>query len=84
MTHFSTQTGLNLLAHQTGGIFFHDTMTLLPAAKKIMEDQNGYYLIGYQPEEGTFEHAKDPRFHRWTVRVTKPGLVVRTRSGFLA
>src|SRR5205085_1612108 len=82
--HFSTQGGLNLLAQQTGGIFFHDNNDVSAGVKKIIADQDGYYLIGYQPEEGTFEHGRaDAKFHRWTVRVTRPGLRVRTRNGFI-
>ena len=84
MDHLNSQGGLSFLAQQTGGIFFHDNNDVTAGLRKIVADQDGYYLIGYQPEEGTFDHgAADAKFHRWTVRVTRPNLKVRTRSGFL-
>jgi len=75
---------LSFLAQQTGGLFFHDNNDVTAGVRNIIADQDGYYLIGYQPEEGTFEHGRsDTKFHRWTIRVTRPNLKVRTRSGFL-
>ena len=43
-----------------------------------MQDQEGYYLIGYRPREETFNR----RFHSIKARVKRPGLIARTRSGF--
>ena len=84
MDHFSSQGGLSFLAQQTGGIFHHDNNDITAGVRNIIADQDGYYLIGYQPAEGTFEHGgNNAKFHRWTVRVTRPNLRVRTRSGFL-
>jgi hypothetical protein len=45
---------------------------------KILEDQSGYYLIGYRPSTETF----DKQFHKIRARVKKSGYEVRTRSGF--
>jgi VWFA-related protein len=73
-----TQEGAQFLAEQTGGFFVHNSNNLLPA-KRILEDQKGYYLIGYRPQGETFNR----RFHRLSVRlVNHRELTVRARKGF--
>jgi len=49
----------------------------------VLEDQKGFYLIGYRPGEETFD-ARDAaaRFHNITLSVKRPGLRVRHRVGF--
>ncbi|MFL6374130.1 MAG: hypothetical protein ACJ73D_05640, partial [Pyrinomonadaceae bacterium] len=49
--------------------------------EKIVDDQS-YYLVGYVPEEGTFD-PKSPKFNNVSIKVDRPGLVVHYRSGFL-
>jgi VWFA-related protein len=82
--YFESQNGLNYLAQQTGGIFIHDTNDLVRGLRRVLNDQRGYYLIGYRPDESTFD-AKGgrARFHKWDVKVKRPGLNVRFRKGFL-
>jgi hypothetical protein len=48
--------------------------------RKILDDQS-YYLIGYVPDEDTFD-PKKRRFNKLLVKVTRPGVKVRYRSGF--
>lgn len=74
--------GLAILADETGGLFVHNTNDLVGAVRKALDDSS-YYLIGYHPNAATF----DPKtgaitFHRLVVRVKRPGLHVRTRTGF--
>jgi hypothetical protein len=78
----ATQDGLGVLAADTGGLFLRDTNDLEGALLRTLEDQRGYYLIGYVPDRATFS-GRTPRFHSLSVRVTRPGLRVRSRSGFL-
>jgi hypothetical protein len=80
----ASQDGLNYLARQTGGFFIHANNDLAVGIGKIYDDQRGYYLIGYRPDESTFDRATGARqFHRLAVRLKKrPGLTVRTRTGF--
>ncbi|MGC4055861.1 MAG: VWA domain-containing protein [Paludibaculum sp.] len=79
-----TQAGLYFLARETGGLFLKDDNDLAKLARQSIEDQSGYYLIGYQPEPGTFEQVRGaPVFHRVNVKALRPGTQVRTRSGFL-
>ncbi len=80
---FETQDGLNFLARETGGLFIHDTNAITQNVQRIMQDQSGYYLIGYRPEESTFNPRTGRRqFHKLEIKVKRPGLQVRTRTGF--
>jgi VWFA-related protein len=44
----ASQDGLNYVAEETGGIFLHDTNDLNDGLNRVLEDQRGYYLIGYR------------------------------------
>lgn len=82
--YYESQNGLNYLAQETGGIFFRDTNDIAGSLRQVAEDQSGYYLIAYSPQEGTFDKdLKNQKFHRISVKVLRPGLQVRSRSGFL-
>jgi len=48
----------------------------------VLNDQESYYLIGFIPEEATFKREKARGFHDLKVKVNRPGVRVRTRSGF--
>ncbi|HEV7906234.1 MAG TPA: VWA domain-containing protein, partial [Pyrinomonadaceae bacterium] len=76
---WESQNGLNFMAENTGGRFIHSGNDLSQALGRVFRDQRGYYLIGYRPTETTF---KGKRFHEIKVRVRRPGLSVRSRSGF--
>jgi len=78
-----SQDGLNYLAAQTGGFFINNNNYLNDGLRRVMEDQKGFYLIGYRPSDATFDAKQGrKRFHDITVKVTRPGLEVRTRTGF--
>jgi len=81
---FESQNGLNYLAQQTGGFFIHNTNDLGRGIRRVLEDQSGYYLIGYRPDDSTFDPATGRRkFHRLSLSVRNhPELKVRTRNGF--
>ncbi|MDQ1557389.1 MAG: hypothetical protein QOD32_449 [Pyrinomonadaceae bacterium] len=66
------------LSRQTGGLLIRNTNDLVRGMHRVMEDQKGYYLIGYRPGSTTF----DRRFHKISVHVKRPGLSARTRTGF--
>ncbi|HYG80377.1 MAG TPA: VWA domain-containing protein [Pyrinomonadaceae bacterium] len=44
------QAGLSLLAEKTGGAAVHDSNDLSTGIRRLMDDEGGYYLIGYQPD----------------------------------
>jgi hypothetical protein len=79
----STQEGLDVLAAETGGLSVRDTNDLSAGLARVLDDQQGYYLLGYVPDKSTFTGSQ-PRFHRLAVRLKRPGLRVRSRSGFLS
>lgn len=78
-----TQGGLDDLAQRTGGISVKNSNDLAGGLKKIIGD-NGYYLIGYRPDDSTFERINGyPKFHNISLKVKRPGeYKVRMRSGF--
>ena len=82
---FETQQGLDFLAQQTGGIAIRNTNDLSGGIRRVMEDQKGYYLIGYRPDSATFDPKTGRRtFHKLRLKVTRPGKFnVRMRNGFL-
>ena len=72
--------GQQVLADETGGDSIVNTNNYLAGYERFVQDSNQYYLLGYTPQ---VEH-RDGEFHRLTVRVNRPGLIVRARSGYYA
>jgi VWFA-related protein len=80
---FESQNGLNYLAQETGGIAIRNNNDLSNGVKRILEDQRGYYLIGYRPDESTFDSRGRRQFHHLSLKVLRPGKFdVRMRNGF--
>jgi VWFA-related protein len=78
-----SQAGLIYLSQQTGGFAIRNTNDLSAGMKTVLEDQKGYYLIGYRPDESTFDPATGRRkFHKISLKIKRPGLKHRTRTGF--
>ena len=82
---FETQEGLDLLARQTGGFAIKNSNDLSGGIRRVLEDQRGYYLIGYRPDQSTFDNRSGRRkFHRLSLKIKRPGKFnVRMRQGFL-
>ncbi|MGI8787261.1 MAG: VWA domain-containing protein [Pyrinomonadaceae bacterium] len=76
-----TQQGLTYLAKETGGRAFINNNDINKGLGKALEDQKGYYLIGYQPDAETFD-AKTRRFNKLQIKVNRKDANVRYRSGF--
>jgi VWFA-related protein len=80
---YETHTVLDYLAQQTGGTFSRFNNDLNASIRSALEDQKSYYLIGYRPDEASFDPATGARrFHKWEIKVRRPGLKVRYRNGF--
>ncbi|MFN2408067.1 MAG: VWA domain-containing protein [Pyrinomonadaceae bacterium] len=79
-----SQQGLDYLAEQTGGLAIRNTNDMNGGLKRIMDDQAGYYLIGYRPDDATFDPANGrTKFHHLTLKVKRSGnYTVRMRTGF--
>jgi VWFA-related protein len=82
-SQYQSQTVLSLLAEQTGGTFTKNTNDLSLGTQRMLENESGYYLIGYRPEDITIDPATGRRrLHDIKVKVKRPGLRVRSRAGF--
>lgn len=78
----ATQTGLEYIAKMTGGLAFLNNNDMNWALERVMEDQRGYYLLGFQPDSNTFRPKPGGNYHSIRVRLTRKGLNVRSRTGF--
>jgi VWFA-related protein len=77
---FDTQDGLVYLARETGGTALINNNDLSGGIRKILDDQS-YYLVAYDPDDDVFD-PRTRKFNKLEVKVTRPGVKVRYRSGF--
>jgi VWFA-related protein len=70
---------LRTLAADTDGLAIVQTNDLERGFQRIVADLSSYYLLGYYSNR-----RMDGRFHALRVRVKRPGVQVRARSGYLA
>jgi VWFA-related protein len=72
---------LNALAEDTGGFLVRNTNDLAQGLGRVLRDNEAYYLLAYEPTNA----ARDGKFRKIEVRLRdRPGLRVRTRSGYFA
>ncbi|HKO99281.1 MAG TPA: VWA domain-containing protein [Pyrinomonadaceae bacterium] len=83
MAFYDSQVGLEDLTNQTGGLSIKNTNGLLGGIRGLF-DEAGYYLIGYRPDEGTFDAKSGKRkFHKLSLKINRPGkFIIRMRNGF--
>src|SRR5688572_2156062 len=74
------QGGLRELAANTDGAVVLNTNDVKGGVARMMTDLNAYYLLRYYSSNTNL----DGRFRRITVRVSRPGVRVRARTGYLA
>jgi VWFA-related protein len=80
---YDSQEGLIYLAKQTGGLSFLNSNDLSKSLARTLEDQKGYYLIGYVPDDATFKTLTGAKtFHNLSLKVKRKGLEARFRTGF--
>ena len=72
--------GPNSLAIDTGGLMIRNENNIGRALDRIADDAGTYYVLAYQPANTTF----DGKYRPIEVKVTRPGLRVRARRGYLA
>lgn len=78
----ASQGGLQFVTAQTGGFAVVNNNDMPGAFRRVMDDQRGYYLVGYQPDGSTFGPGSERLFRRLKIKVTRRGLKVRARAGF--
>jgi VWFA-related protein len=74
---FEVHTTLQRMAVETGGRALIDG-TSLSAFDRVISDTRSYYWLGFTPEWKGNDKAHDIR-----LKVTRPGLKIRSRKGFL-
>ena len=80
---YQTQQGLNYLPVATGGLYFKYNNDINANLGHVLDDQQGYYLIGYAPEAESIRSKGGRRFPRISVKVSRDGLKVRGRATFM-
>jgi VWFA-related protein len=70
---------LHSLAEQTGGKQYSNNS---PAAalREVVKNASAFYLLGY----ASSKNPADGKFHKISVRVKRPGVEVRSRTGYYA
>jgi VWFA-related protein len=68
------------LAESTGGFLVAETNDLRPGLERVVSDLRAYYEVGYTPPNP----KADGRWRAISVKVSRPGVVVRTRRGYYA
>ena len=72
---------LTTLADGTGGFLLRGTNDLVAGLRRMLDDNEAYYLLAYEPTNT----KRDGRFRKIEVRLPRrPELKVRTRSGYYA
>ena len=69
---------LNTLAWDTGGRMIFNVNNLDNALQEVEADASVYYVVGYL----SHNTKVDGRFRRIEVRVARPGIQVRARTGY--
>jgi hypothetical protein len=62
-------------------LFVADNNDISDTLRQAVDDGNGYYLLAYQPVTTTFAPG-EAKFHSISVRLKRPDLRVRSRTGF--
>uniref|UniRef100_Q021P4 VWFA domain-containing protein n=1 Tax=Solibacter usitatus (strain Ellin6076) TaxID=234267 RepID=Q021P4_SOLUE len=73
----NNQNVMYLLAEGTGGFVITNTNDLIGGMKKIGQEQNQYYIVGYTPPE-----SPEGSCHTLRVKVDRGGTAVRSRAGY--
>ena len=75
-----SQDSLRSISNETGGFAAVNRNDFTTAFARIVQDNSSYYVLGYYSKDT----RRDGRFRRIDVKVTRPGLEVRARKGYVA
>ena len=76
----TAQDTLRALADETGGFAAVDSNDFAGVFERVVADNSTYYLLGYNSSNP----KQDGKFRKIEVRVSRPGVRVRARSGYTA
>ena len=74
------QDSLRVLADETGGFASVSSNDFSSAFQRIVDENTSYYVLGYY----STNEKRDGRFRKIDVRLTRPGLIVKARKGYVA
>ena len=74
------QNTLRSISEGTGGFATVDTNDFDPAIDRVIEESGAYYLMGYASPSKPF----DGKHHRIRVQVSRPGVTISAREGYIA
>jgi VWFA-related protein len=77
-----SHTVLSYLAQRTGGLFLRNRNDIGNGIERILDDQQGFYLIGYRPDDAVNTKARARTLRNLDVKVKRSGLKVRSRAGY--
>jgi VWFA-related protein len=72
------QDSLRVLSDETGGFAIVNRNDVAGGFGRIVEDNSSYYVLAYYPPD-----PRPGRNHRIQVKVSRPGVTVRARKGYL-
>ena len=78
--NFATQETMSTLSTDTGGTAFFDSNDFAPAFAKVQSDTSAYYAIGFHSSNP----ARDGKYRKLTVKISKPGIKLEYRPGYYA
>lgn len=74
-----SQDSLRVISNETGGFAAVNRNDFNDAFARIIRENSSYYVLGYYSDTA----KRDGRFRRVDVRVTRPGVQVRARKGYV-
>jgi VWFA-related protein len=81
MSEMAMRDAMHSLAEDTGGFLVASTNDLASGLRKIVADNDFYYVLAYEPSNS----ARNGKFRRIEVKVPgRRGLRIRTRKGYFA
>jgi len=80
LARLAENSNLRMLADATGGFAFINQNNYDEAFTRLVRENSSYYILGFQ----STNDRRDGRFRNVRVRVKRPGLEVRARTGYVA
>ena len=79
-SNFNSQEVMGTLSSDTGGKAFFDSNDFAPAFAQVQKDTSAYYAIGFHSSDP----ARDGKYRKLTVKITRPGIKLEYRPGYYA
>ncbi len=79
-SNFNSQEVMGTLSSDTGGKAFFDSNDFAPAFAQVQKDTSAYYAIGFR----STNPARDGKYRKLTVKITRPGIKLEYRPGYYA